>query len=185
MYTFYKNLALLQYILLTNLWASVPKASELVPDSLFPLWNSMRFFAEGITLRHELIGLSKIRNPVLTKFKHFTNIETCTFILCCDWITYMPALWNFQKSWLWTLPCRQKINHFLFSQTWSARLKYMYEGCPYMLMYSALHIMQCFSQILDAFTPKISRNFLILTFSWIKPNFAYTRLEAIASALQV
>ena len=27
--------------------------------------------------------------------------------------------------------------------------------CPYILMYSALHIMQWFSQILDVFTPKI------------------------------
>ena len=32
-------------------------------------------------------------------------------------------------------------------------------GMPYMLMYSALHIMQWFSQILDAFTPKIGRKF--------------------------
>ena len=43
-------------------------------------------------------------------------------------------------------------------------------------------------RILDVFTPKIRRKFLILTFLWIKTNVAYTRLEVIAkqsSALQV
>ena len=42
--------------------------------------------------------------------------------------------------------------------------------------------------ILDVFTPKIRRKFLILTFLWIKTNVAYTILEMIAkqrSALQV
>ena len=32
-------------------------------------------------------------------------------------------------------------------------------GMPYMLMYSALHIMQWFSHILDVFTPKIRQKF--------------------------
>ena len=43
-------------------------------------------------------------------------------------------------------------------------------------------------RILDVFTPKIRRKFLILAFLWIKTNVAYTRLEVIAkqrSALQV
>ena len=39
-------------------------------------------------------------------------------------------------------------------------LKYLPEGCPYMLMYSALHKMQWFSQILDVLTPKIRRKFV-------------------------
>ena len=59
---------------------TLTKASELVPGSLFPRWNSIR---EGITLWHELTGWSKIRDPVPAKFKHVTNIETCT-LLCCD-----------------------------------------------------------------------------------------------------
>ena len=80
-------------------WLEAPiyKASKLVPGSLLPHWNSMRFLREGITLWHKLTGLSDIRNPVLAKFKHVTNIETC-MLLCCDWITYVPALWNFQKA---------------------------------------------------------------------------------------
>ena len=41
-------------------------------------------------------------------------------------------------------------------------LKYLPEGCPYMLMYSALHIMQWFSHILDVFTQKIRRKFFDL-----------------------
>ena len=43
-------------------------------------------------------------------------------------------------------------------------------------------------RILDVFTPKIRRKFLILTFLWIKTNVAYTWLEVIAkqsTALQV
>ena len=32
-------------------------------------------------------------------------------------------------------------------------------GMPYMLMYSALHIMQWFSHILDMFIPKIRRKY--------------------------
>ena len=46
-------------------------------------------------------------------------------------------------------------------------------------MYSALHIMQWFSHILDVFTQKIRRKFSILFFLWIKINVAYTRLEVI------
>ena len=95
---------------------------------------------------------------------------------------------KFPKSWLGTLPLRQKIHHFFFSHTWITRFKYLPDGCPYILMYSALHIMQWFSHILDVFTPNFRQKFSILTFLWIKTNFAYTRLEVIAkqrSALQV
>ena len=95
---------------------------------------------------------------------------------------------KFPKSWLGTLPLRQKIHHFFFSHTWGTRFKYLPEGCPYMLMYSALHIMQWFSHILDVFTRKSDENVSISTFWCIKTNVAYTRLEVIAkqrSALQV
>ena len=51
---------------------------------------------------------------------------------------------------------------------------------PYILIYSALHIMQWFSHILDVFTPKIRRKFLDFYILWIKTNVAYTRLEVIA-----
>ena len=95
---------------------------------------------------------------------------------------------KFPKSWLWTLPLRQKIHHFFFPHTWDARFKYLPEGCPYMLMYSALHIMQWFSHILEVFTPKIRQKFFDFNTFMIKTNVAYTRLEVIAkqhSALQV
>ena len=71
----------------------------------------------------------------------------------------MLASWNFQKADR-TLLCRQKIHHFFFSHTWGTCLKYLPKGIPYILMYSTLHIMQWFSQILDVFTPKIRRKFL-------------------------
>ena len=48
-------------------------------------------FRNGITLRLELNGWSKIRDTVPAKFKHVTNIVTYT-LLCWDWITYMAVL---------------------------------------------------------------------------------------------
>ena len=105
---------------------------------------------------------------------------------------YVTTLWwchvragtvKFPKSWHETLPLRQNIHHFFFSHIWATRFKYLPEGCPYMLMYSALHIMQWFSHILDVFTPKIRQKFSILTFLWIKTNVAYTRLEVIARTI--
>ena len=83
------------------------------------------------------------------------------YVTSCDDVTYVPAVpaLKFQKSWLRTLGYRQKIHHFFFSHTWATRFKYLPEGCPYMLMYSALHIMQWFSGCLDVFTPKIRRKF--------------------------
>ena len=104
------------------------------------------------------------------------------------WWRHEHGAVKFPKTWRGTLPLRQKIHHFFFSHTWGTRFKYLPEGCPDMLMHSALHIMQWFSVFLDVFTPKIRRKFLILTFLWIKTNVAYTRLEVIAkqrSALQV
>ena len=53
----------------------------------------------------------------------------------------------------------KKYTTFSFPIHGGARFKYLNEGCPYVLMYSALHIMQWFSHILDVFTPKIRRNF--------------------------
>ena len=88
--------------------------------------------------------------------------------------------WNFQKSWLRTLGYRQKIHHFIFSNKWGTRFKYLSKLCPYIIMYSALHIMQWFSQLLDVFTPKIKRKFFDFHILWIKTNVAYTRLEMIA-----
>ena len=91
----------------------------------------------------------------------------------------MPAL-KFPKSWLRTLGYRQKIHLFFFSHKWGTRFKYLSKLCPYILMYSALHIMQWFSQVLDVFTPKIKRPFFDFYILWIKTNVAYTRLEMIA-----
>ena len=91
----------------------------------------------------------------------------------------MPAL-KFPKSWLRTLGYRQKIHHFFFSHKWGTRFRYLSKLCPYILMYSALHIMQWFSQVLDVFTPKIKQNFSDFYILWIKTNVAYTRLEMIA-----
>ena len=54
-------------------------------------------FRDGFTLLLELNGWIKIRYPVTAKFKHVTVIVTCT-LLCCDDVTYVPALWDFQKA---------------------------------------------------------------------------------------
>ena len=84
------------------------------------------------------------------------------------------------KSWLRTLGYRPKIHHFFFSHKWDTRFKYLSNVCPYILMYSALHIMQWFSHSLDVFTPKIKRKCFDFYILWIKTNVAYTRLEMIA-----
>ena len=86
-------------------------------------------FRDCFTLWHELTAGSKIRDPVPAKFKHVTNIVTCT-LLCCDYITYLPAL-KFPKSWLRTLGYRQKIHHFFFSHKWGTRFRYLSKLCLY------------------------------------------------------
>ena len=73
-----------------------------------------------------------------------------------------------------------KIHHSFFSHEWDTRFKYLSKLCPYILMYTALHIMQWFSHILDVFTPKIKRTFFDFYILWIKTNVAYTWLELIA-----
>ena len=99
--------------------------------------------------------------PCSLKFKHVTVIVTCTNL-------YGTMLWwrhvcadavKFPKTWVEPYPYGKKHTTFSFpiQCTWGTRFKYLPEGCPYMLMYSALHIMQWFSHILDVFTPKIRR----------------------------
>ena len=66
------------------------------------------------------------------------------------------------------------------SNKWSTRYKYLSKLYPYILMYSALHIMQWFSHIFDVFTPKIKWKFFDFYILWIKTDVAYTRLELIA-----
>ena len=104
------------------------------------------------------------------------------------WWRHEHGAVKFPKSWLRTLGYRPKIHHFFFSHKWDTRFKYLSKLSPYILMYSALHIMQWFSHSLDVFTPKIKRKFFDFYILWIKTNVAYTRLEMIAkqrSALQV
>ena len=134
------------------------KASELVPCSLLPHWNSMQFFAT--------VSLYDSNSMDEVKFAP-CNDEVQTRHGYCN--LYVTMLWwrhvragavKFPKSWLETLPLlRQKIHHFFFSHTWGTHFIYLPEGCPYILMYSALHIMQWFSHILDVFTPKIRQKF--------------------------
>ena len=66
-----------------------------------------------------------------------------------------------------------------FSHKWGTCFKYLSKLCPYILMYSALHIMQWLSHLLDVFTLKIKRKFFDFYILWIKTNVAYTRLEMI------
>ena len=143
-------------------------------------------FRDSFTLWHELTAGSKIRDPITAKFKHVTVIVTCT-LPCCDDVTYVPALWNFQKAaWNPTLTAKNT-PLFLFPYMGHSLQIFAWE-IPYMLMYSALHIMQWFYGCLDVFTPKIRRKFFDFNILWIKTNVAYTRLEVVAkqrSALQV
>ena len=110
-----------------------------------------------------------------------TRHVNCNMYFTMLWLDHIrSSILKFPKSWLWTLGCWQKIHHFFFSHTCGTRFKYLLKLCPYILIYSALHIMQWFSHILDVFTPKIRRKFCDFYILWIKTNVAYTRLEVIA-----
>ena len=102
-------------------------------------------FRDGFTLRHELTAGSEIRDPVPAKFKHVTNIVTCTCTML--WLRHVRAGTEISKKLTSNLGYRQKIHHFFFSYKWGTRFKYFSKLCPYILMYSALHIMQWFSQV--------------------------------------
>ena len=115
---------------------------------------------DRISLQLELNGGSKIRDPVPAKFNQVsdvTNIVTCT-LLCCDYVMYVPALWNFQKADFKPYSYGKKYTTFSFP-IHGALASNICLRDAYMLMYSALHIMQWFSHILDVFTPKIRRQF--------------------------
>ena len=84
------------------------------------------------------------------------------------WWRHEHGAVKFPKTWRGTLGYRPKIHHFFFSHKWDTRFKYLSKLCPYILMYSALHIMQWFSHSLDVFTPKIKRKFFDFYILWIK-----------------
>ena len=65
------------------------KASELVPCSLLPHWNSMRFFAT-VSL-YDSNSMDEVKFATLYR-------QSSNMLLCCDDVTYVPALWNFQKA---------------------------------------------------------------------------------------
>ena len=97
------------------------------------------------------------------------------------------ALWNFQKPDVEPYPYGKKYTTFYFP-IHGHSLQIFAWGMPrHAHVFSFTHN-AVILRILDVFTPKIRRKFLILTFLWIKTNVAYTRLEVIAkqrSALQV
>ena len=122
-------------------------------------WAILALYPQKI--RHklfELNGWSKIRDPVPVKFKHVTVIVTCT-LLCCDWITYVSALWNFQKADFEPYSYGKKYTTFSFPIHGALASNICLRDTPYMLMYSALYIMQWFSHILGVFTLKIRQIF--------------------------
>ena len=135
------------------------KASE-------PHWNSMRFFAMGSLSYMDSLQEVKFATLLPAKFKH---VENCN--------VYVTMLWNCEISKKLTLNPRLLAKSTpLFSPYMGTRFKYLLKLCPYILIYSALHIMQWFSQILDVFTPKIRRKYFDFYILQIKINVAYTRL---------
>ena len=114
-------------------------------------------FRDGFPLRVDLNGWSKIRNPVTAKFKHVRLLQLVCYYVVMTSRTCRRC--EISKKPTWNPALTEKIHHFFFSHTWATRFRYMPEGCPYMLMYSALHIMQWFSGCLGVFTPKIRRKF--------------------------
>ena len=169
-------------------WA-LELASELVPGAYFPVEIQCEFSQGNHSTTRPHWPLSEIRDPVPAKFKHVTNIETCT-LLCCDWITYVPALWNFQKSLLWTLATLSaKITPLFLLSDMRRSLQIFAWGMPlHAYVFSFTHNALVLSDFRCVHPENQTKTFLILTFSWIKTNVAYTRLEVIArttSAQQV
>ena len=85
-------------------------------DSSLQFTSPLEFnaiFRDGFPLRLDLNGWSKILDPVTAKFKHLTVIVTCS-LLRCDDVTYVPALWNFQKADLKPYPYGKKYTTFSF-----------------------------------------------------------------------
>ena len=72
-------------------------------------------FCDGFTLRHELTAGSEIRNPVPAKFKHVTNIVTCTCTML--WLRHVRAGTEISKK-LTSNPrlSAKKYTTFLFPQ---------------------------------------------------------------------
>ena len=126
------------------------------PPSWFPVVyipvQTQCDFLQGTTLSTIALWGRWDTQPCTGKVQ--TRHEYWNFYVTMLWLDHVRASTEkFQKSWLWILPCRQKIYLFFFSQTWGTRLKYLPDGCPYML------IMQWFSDSLDVFIPKIRQNF--------------------------
>ena len=134
------------------------KASALIPGSLFLRWNSMRFFARGslydkssvnevrfATLYRQSSNTSRILKLVrYTISDLLIRSRTCRHCEISKKLTLNPTL------------SAKNTPLFLFPYM-GTRLKYLPKGCPYMLVYSALHIMQWFSDCLDVFTTKCRR----------------------------
>ena len=88
------------------------KASELVPCSLLPHWNSMRFFAT-VSL-YDSNSMDEVKFATLCRrSSNITVIVTCT-LLCCDDVMYVPALWNFKKLTCEPYPYSKKYTTFSF-----------------------------------------------------------------------
>ena len=109
---------------------------------------------------------------LILKYKYVQN-PCCNFYVIMLWWRHEHGAVKFPKTWRGTLGYRPKIHHFFFSHKWDTRFKYLSKLCPYILMYSALHIMQWFSHSLDVFTSKIKRKFFDFYILWIKTNVAY------------
>ena len=135
---------------------STVKASKLVPCSLLPHWNSMRFIVTGSL--YDSNSMDEVKFATL--YRRSSNTSQILWLVRYYVVIGSRTCRRCEISKKLTLnPTLKKIHHFFFSHTWGARFKYLPEGCPYMLMYSALHIIQWFSHILDVFTPKIRRKF--------------------------
>ena len=93
--------------------STVAKASELVPGSLLPHWNSVWFFVTGSL--SELNSLLEVRFMTLYLQSFQTRHKNCNFYVTMLWLDHVHAdIVKFAKSWLWTLSCRQKIPYFFF-----------------------------------------------------------------------
>ena len=158
------------------------KASELVPDSLLPHWNSMQFFGTGSL--YESSSMEEVK--FVTLYRRSSNMSQILQLVCYYVVIRTCTCRHSKISKKLTLNPTLSAKNTLFllsDMRWDTRFKYLPEVCPYMLMYSALHILQWFSHILDVFTLKIRRKFFDFHIFTNKKYVAYARLEVIARTM--
>ena len=141
------------------------KASELVPSSLFPRWNAMRFFAMGSL--YDTSSLAEERFATL--YRQSSNTSWILHLVRYHVVIRSRTCRHCEISKMLTLnPTLSAKNTLALASTWGMPL--------HAYVFSFTHNTVVFSHFRCVHPENQTKSFLILTFSWIQTNVAYTRL---------